>query len=57
MSETVIILLIPICVMPLLTWTEWLRAKGLRLEDVRTSSRQRLASTPSTGQMQMALGV
>jgi hypothetical protein len=47
------------------TWTnpalvarrEWLRAKGLWLEDVRTLRRRRRASAPPTEQMRMALGI
>jgi hypothetical protein len=41
---------------PLITWTEWLRARGLRLEDVRPQRRRRPQATPPSGQMAFTWG-
>jgi SNF2 family DNA or RNA helicase len=41
---------------PLVSWTEWLRARGLRLEDVRPPRRRRPQATPPSGQMAFAWG-
>jgi hypothetical protein len=42
---------------PLVSWTEWLKAKGLRLEDIRPQRRRRPQATPPSGQMAFTWGV